>query len=54
MEYDWSSADFTVLLILITAGLGALFIWAFWHLERWRERYVLARRLAVRNILRRH
>jgi hypothetical protein len=34
----FTEADLSFLLLLITACLGACFVWAFWELEQTRER----------------
>jgi hypothetical protein len=43
--YPLADTDLTFLLLLITACLGACFVWAFWEWEQLRERRQRARAL---------
>jgi hypothetical protein len=40
---DWTDPDLTFLFLLVSASLGACFIWAFWEIEQSREKRQRAR-----------
>jgi hypothetical protein len=42
---EFTDTDQAFLLLLVSASLGACFIWAFWELEQLRERWQRARAL---------